>query len=295
MKNLKKYLSVFAVLAVITAVVISAFSGFTENDDETVSVKNIGVTVHFLDVGQGDSEFIELPEGKCMLIDASTAEYGDDIVSTVQDLGYDKIDYLVATHPHADHIGGMAQVIESLDIGEIYMPKAVSTTKTFENLLETISNKNLQITTATAGKEICTYSDVTAKFLAPVSDSYDETNDYSAVVKITYGDNSFLFMGDAEKLSEDEMLANDIYSLEADVLKIGHHGSSSSTGTAFLQAVNPQYAVISCGEGNSYGHPHKETLDLLESFEVMIFRTDTDGSITVSCDGSGDYDINCGG
>lgn len=295
MKNLKKYLSVFAVLAVITAVVISAFSGFTENDDETVSVKNIGVTVHFLDVGQGDSEFIELPEGKCMLIDASTAEYGDDIVSTVQDLGYDKIDYLVATHPHADHIGGMAQVIESLDIGEIYMPKAVSTTKTFENLLETISRKNLQITTATAGKEICTYSDVTAKFLAPVSDSYDETNDYSAVVKITYGDNSFLFMGDAEKLSEDEMLANDIYSLEADVLKIGHHGSSSSTGTEFLQAVNPQYAVISCGEGNSYGHPHKETLDLLESFEVMIFRTDTDGSITVSCDGSGDYDINCGG
>lgn len=295
MKNLKKYLSVIAVLAVITAVVISAFSGFTENDDEAVSVKNIGVTVHFLDVGQGDSEFIELPEGKCMLIDASTAEYGDDIVSTVQDLGYDKIDYLVATHPHADHIGGMAQVIESLDIGEIYMPKAVSTTKTFENLLETISRKNLQITTATAGKEICTYSDVTAKFLAPVSDSYDETNDYSAVVKITYGDNSFLFMGDAEKLSEDEMLANDIYSLEADVLKIGHHGSSSSTGTEFLQAVNPQYAVISCGEGNSYGHPHKETLDLLESFEVMIFRTDTDGSITVSCDGSGDYDINCGG
>ncbi|MGN0535168.1 MAG: ComEC/Rec2 family competence protein [Eubacterium sp.] len=295
MKNLKKYLSVFAVLAVITGVVISAFNGFPENDDETVSVKNTGVTVHFLDVGQGDSEFVELPEGKCMLIDASTAEYGDDIVSTVQGLGYDKIDYLVATHPHADHIGGMAQVIESLDIGEIYMPKAVSTTKTFENLLETISHKNLQITTATAGKEICTYSDVTAKFLAPVSDSYDETNDYSAVVKITYGDNSFLFMGDAEKLSEDEMLANDIYSLNADVLKVGHHGSSSSTGTAFLQAVNPKYAVISCGEGNSYGHPHKETVDLLNSFEVAIFRTDKDGTVTVRCDSKGNYDVTTGG
>ena len=295
MKILKKAIPVLAVPVIIIAVIITAFSGFSENADETASVENIGVTVHFLDVGQGDSEFIELPEGKCMLIDASTAEYGDDIVSTVQELGYDKIDYIVATHPHADHIGGMAQVIESLDIGEIYMPKAVSTSKTFENLLETISDNNLQITSATAGKEICSYSNLTAKFLAPVGDSYDETNDFSAVVKITYGDNSFLFMGDAEKSAEGEMLAKDIYSLNADVLKVGHHGSSSSTGIEFLQAVNPQYAVISCGEGNSYGHPHRETTDLLKSFKVKIFRTDTDGNITVSCDGSGSYDINCGG
>lgn len=295
MKNLKKYLSVLAVLAVIIAAAFSVATTSDEDSAEAVSVENTGVTVHFLDVGQGDSEFIELPEGKCMLIDASTAEYGDDIVSTVQDLGYDKIDYLVATHPHADHIGGMAQVIESLDIGEIYMPKAVSTSKTFENFLETVSDNNLQITTATAGKMICSYSNLTAKFLAPVSDGYDDLNNYSAVVKITYGDNSFLFMGDAENLAENEMLANGSYLLEADVLKVGHHGSSSSTGIEFLQAVNPQYAVISCGEGNSYGHPHRETLDLLNSLKVKIFRTDTDGSITVSCDGSGNYDINCGG
>ena len=295
MKNLKKYLSVLAVLAVIIAAAFSVATTSDEDSAEAVSVENTGVTVHFLDVGQGDSEFIELPEGKCMLIDASTAEYGDDIVSKVQSLGYNKIDFLVATHPHADHIGGMAQVIESLDIGEIYMPKAVSTSKTFENFLETVSDNNLQITTATAGKMICSYSNLTAKFLAPVGDSYDEANDFSAVVKITYGDNSFLFMGDAENLAENEMLANDSYLLEADVLKVGHHGSSSSTGIEFLQAVNPQYAVISCGEGNSYGHPHRETLDLLNSFKVKIFRTDTDGSITVSCDGSGNYDINCGG
>lgn len=295
MKNLKKYLSVLAVLAVIIAAAFSVATTSDEDSAEAVSVENTGVTVHFLDVGQGDSEFIELPEGKCMLIDASTAEYGDDIVSTVQSLGYNKIDFLVATHPHADHIGGMAQVIESLDIGEIYMPKAVSTSKTFENFLETVSDNNLQITTATAGKMICSYSNLTAKFLAPVSDSYDDLNNYSAVVKITYGDNSFLFMGDAENLAENEMLANDSYLLEADVLKVGHHGSSSSTGIEFLQAVNPQYAVISCGEGNSYGHPHRETLDLLNSLKVKIFRTDTDGSITVICDGSGNYDINCGG
>ena len=295
MKNLKKYLSVLAVLAVIIAAAFSVATTSDEDSAEAVSVENTGVTVHFLDVGQGDSEFIELPEGKCMLIDASTAEYGDDIVSTVQSLGYNKIDFLVATHPHADHIGGMAQVIESLDIGEISMPKAVSTSKTFENFLETVSDNNLQITTATAGKMICSYSNLTAKFLAPVSDSYDDLNNYSAVVKITYGDNSFLFMGDAENLAENEMLANDSYSLKADVLKVGHHSSSSSTGIEFLQAVNPQYAVISCGEGNSYGHPHRETLDLLNSLKVKIFRTDTDGSITVICDGSGNYDINCGG
>lgn len=239
------------------------------------------VTVHFLDAGQGDSIFTELPDGKTMLIDASTSDCGENIAKYIKNKGYDKVDYLVATHPHADHIGGMTEVVNELDIGVIYMPKASATTKTYKNLLNAIKDKGKKINTAKAGVEMFSYGDVSANILAPNSDEYDEINNYSAVVKLNCGEKSFLFMGDAEKESENEITSD----LSADVLKVGHHGSSSSTSQKFLNKVSPEIAVISCGKDNSYGHPHEETLSALENAGVQVYRTDEMGTITVKTDG----------
>ena len=216
-----------------------------------------------------------------MLIDASTAEYGEGIADYIKDNGYSKIDYLVATHPHADHIGGMQDVVEQLEIGEIYMPKASSTTKTYKNLLKAIKAKGNKINTAKAGNTIYSDSSLGIDILAPNSDSYEEINDYSVVIKLVYGSKSFLFTGDAEKLSENEITAD----VSADVLKVGHHGSSTSSSDKFIKRVNPEYAVISCGEGNSYGHPHKETIKTLNKYDIEVFRTDTMGTIIAQTDG----------
>lgn len=279
------------ILFVILVVVFSTTKSNDKPEDKTtaptiIAQDGYNLTVHYLDVGQGDSEFIILPDGKTMLIDASTAEYGDDIVESIEGYGYSSLDYLVATHPDSDHIGGMTEVVESLAIGEIYMPRCTKTTNTYEKLLTSISDHNYSINTAKAGKSICTSSDYTIELLAPVGDEYEDANNYSAVVKITFGSKSFLFMGDAEKLAENEMLDTEYSKLDADVLKVGHHGSHSSSTIDFLNAVTPTYAVISCGWDNSYGHPHQETLSKLASLGVEVYRTDLDGTITFVCDGN---------
>ena len=252
-----------------------------ENTDTGYTADGDIVRVHFLDVGQGDSIFIELTQGKSMLIDASTADCGEGIAEYIQDNGYSKIDYLVATHPHVDHIGGMQDVVEQLEIGEIYMPKASTTTKTYKNLLKAIKAKGNKINTAKAGSTIYSDSSLGIDILAPNSDSYDELNDYSIVIKLVYGKKSFLFTGDAEKLSEDEITAD----VSADVLKVGHHGSSTSSSEKFIKRVNPEFAVISCGKDNSYGHPHKETIETLKKYDVEVFRTDKMGTIIAQTDG----------
>lgn len=236
---------------------------------------------HYLDVGQSDSEFIELPNGKTMLIDAGISSYGEKIVEYIKELGYSEIDYLIATHPHADHIGGMKEVVEAFDIGEVYMPKATASSKTYENLLTAIQDKGLTIKTAKAGVSIISESGLTADILAPCSDKYDDLNNYSAVVKITYNNSTFLYMGDAEKLSEDEITEN----VSADVIKVGHHGSKSSSSEDFVNRVNPQYAVISVGEGNSYNHPEAEIVERWQNNGAEVLRTDEDGTIVITSDG----------
>lgn len=292
-KSLTSLIVIFAV--VLSLVMVKVLNGDVADNpaDSKVAVNDGKLDVHFLDVGQGDSEFIELPNGQCMLIDASESGYGERIVETIEGYGYSEIDYIVATHPHADHIGGMSDIIESFEIGEIYMPKAVSTSKTYERLLTAVSDKGLEINTAKADKTIYSDSEMQIDILAPVSESYGETNNYSAVVKITYGSDSFLFTGDAEELAENEMLDYCYDKLGADVLKVGHHGSSSSTGDEFLNAVNPKYAVISCGAGNSYGHPHSETVSKLKNMGIEYYRTDINGTVTISCDGNGAFDTEC--
>ena len=238
--------------------------------------------VHFIDVGQGDCILIE--DGtSAMLIDAGNPENGPDIVSYIKNLGIEKLNFVLATHPHADHIGGMADVINAFDVEKIIMPKATHTTRTFENLLLTIQNKGLKITAPIPGTE---YKLGNASFtiLAPNSSSYEDLNNYSVVVKLNYGSTPFLFTGDAEATSENEILARG-YDVKADVLKIGHHGSNSSTTERFLDAVSPQYAVICVGAGNSYGHPAPETLSKLAERGIKVYRTDEVGTIVATSDG----------
>jgi len=247
---------------------------FSEGSDD--------VKVHFIDVGQGDSIFIELDGTKTMLIDAGTNDSGNDIAEYIDKLGYDTIDYLIATHPHADHIGGMVEVFENLEIKSVYMPNAVTDTKTFERFLDVIENENCKVNEARAGMNIFSAGNLKADILSPVSEKYKDLNNYSVVVKLTHGDIKYLFMGDSEKEVEKQILKDDI---SAHVLKVGHHGSSTSSGEEFVKKVNPEIAIISCGEGNDYGHPHEETVEMFDKLGIKMLRTDEEGSIIVSSDG----------
>ncbi|AEM79489.1 ComEC/Rec2 family competence protein [Thermoanaerobacter wiegelii] len=242
------------------------------------------LTASFIGMGQGDSIFIQTPSGKTMLIDAGVPEMGSRVVDFIKSRGINKIDILVGTHPHADHIGGIPAVIENFQIGKFYMPKVTTTTKTFEDVLRAAKAKGLSINIAKAGVAFDLGSDVTAKMIAPNNTSYDDLNNYSAVIKLTYGNTSFLFTGDASAQSEEEMLSKG-YDLKADVLKVGHHGSSSATTWVFLKAVSPKYAVISVGKNNDYGHPHKETMEKLKSLGVTVYRTDECGTVVAVSDG----------
>lgn len=271
----KKYTVILTIIFIVLAGAFELFQGtvaITPGED---------LKVHFLDVGQGDSIFIELPTNETILIDASIKDASNKIINYLREENVSKIDYVFATHPHSDHIGGMSAVIKAFDIGQIYMPKAVTTTKTYENLLLTIKDKNLKIKTAKAGNTIIDTDDLKLVVLAPNQDSYESLNNYSIVLKLTYKEKSFLFMGDAETLSEKEITGD----VEADVLKVGHHGSRTSTSQAFLNKVNPSYAVISVGLNNDYKHPHQEVIDRLEKKNIKIYRTDQNGDIMFTTDG----------
>lgn len=285
MKN-KKLVTAIASLLAFILLGYFGMSSAKKSDDINKNLQTDGtIVVNYIDVGQGDSEFIQLPDGKCMLIDAGEAYAGSIVAEKIAGLGYTKIDYLVATHPHADHIGGMKEIVQKFDIGEIYMPKAKANTKTFQNLLLAISDKGLSIHTAKAGTVIFSSDDLLIELLAPVSSSYDNLNNWSAVVRIEYGSNSFMFMGDAEELPENEIL--ETYpknKLKTDVLKVGHHGSSTASSQQFVSAVLPRYAIIEVGKDNSYNHPHYEAVNNLSSSGAEIFRTDIKGNIAVVSD-----------
>ena len=270
--------------------VVGCANPFVESDDKTSVSTFSGDTlrVNYIDVGQGDSIFIQLPNKETMLIDAGEAYEVDNVINYLNNLGIKKIDYVVGTHPHTDHIGGLEEVINTFDVGAIYMPKVSSNSKTFEDLLTTISNKGLKVKTAKSGVVVLSEDNLKLEFIAPNSDNYSNLNNYSAVLKLTYLGNTFLFMGDAETLSEDEITSD----VDADVIKVGHHGSDSSSSVEFVKKVSPEYAIIMVGEDNSYNHPYQSIIDRYESVGAKVLRTDLDGNIVCDSDG---VDVTCKG
>lgn len=253
-----------------------------QNQNDYINMNNDLLKVHYLDVGQGDSIFIELPNNETMLIDAAESYQSENIINYLKNLNYQKIDYVIGTHPHTDHIGGLKDIINTFEIGKIYMPKVVSTTKTYENLLMTIKDKNLKINTAKAGTSIIDTDALKINILAPNNSTYTELNNYSVVTKITYGTTKFLFMGDAEKLSENEIKEN----VTADVIKIGHHGSNTSSSIDFIKKVNAKYGIISVGLNNKYNLPKEETITNWENSGTKIYLTSINGTITAISDGT---------
>ena len=271
---------VFYLLAAVA--LIAALTGCSVTI-KPVTINPDNLVVHYLDVGQGDSEILQCG-GQTMLIDAGTNDSTNVLIQDIKELGITRFDIIVATHPHEDHIGGMDAIIKQFDIGTVYMPDVTTNTATFTAMLKEIKNKNLTPVHPTAGM-VFNLGNAQCTVLAPNSSKYPDTNNYSIVIRVVFGSNSFLFTGDAEKLSEDEMLAHG-NNLQADVLKVGHHGSDTATSSAFLSAVNPRWAVIEVGAGNDYGHPHAVTLQKLTAAGVTIYRTDLNGTVTVTSNGS---------
>ena len=245
--------------------------------------KNSNLSIHIIDVGQGDSVLIKTPNKKNILVDA-----GDDKSEKVvkRYLKKEKIKYLdivIATHPDSDHIGGLDFIINNFDVGEIYMPNQSVDTLSYKNLINSCNNKNLNIKYLYKGDKINIENNIDLLTLSP-SHIQDDSNLNSIVFKLDYKNKSFLFTGDAEYENEVEMTNS--FNLEnIDFIKIGHHGSSSSTNTNFINEVSPDIAAISCGYKNKYGHPHRSTLENLSSLNVKIYRTDLLGDIVFYSDG----------
>lgn len=258
-------------------------TAFAENAE--VAQKDISgnLTVHFIDVGQGDAILIQQGES-AMLIDAGGNSNGSQVVSFIKGQGISRLEYIVGTHPHEDHVGGLDDVIKAFDIGKVIMPDIIHTTKTFEDVLAAIQGKGLKITKAVPGNNY-SLGGADLEIVGPISISNSDLNNASVVCRIVYGSNSFLFAGDAESKSESQIISAG-YNLSADVLKAGHHGSKTSSSDAFLSKIQPKHVVIMVGAGNTYGHPSHETLEKLTSQGISIYRTDLAGTITITSDGS---------
>lgn len=286
-KKFKTISSIFTIIIVAIIGIIGANQNFfdtdlLQEDNQTKKVNFIAedqLIIDFFDVGQADSILIR-NQDKTMLIDAGTNEMGNVVVEHLKEYGISKIDYLIGTHPHEDHIGGLDDVINNFDIGQVYIPQITTTTKTFEDVLNAIENKNLKITSPNKD-DIIELGQANTKFMTiPILDR-DNLNLSSLVIRLEFGNNSFLFMGDAEKENEQS-----IKWPKTDVLKVGHHGSNTSSTKEFLNQVQPQYSIIMVGKDNSYKLPKEETINKLQECGSEIYRTDLNGDIQIISDGN---------
>lgn len=238
--------------------------------------------VHFIDVGQGDAILVQV-NSKNLLIDSGPRDSKDKLATYLKSLNISQFDYILATHPHEDHIGNMSYVLDNFKVLNFYAPKVDHSTKTFEKMVESIVKKDLKIKVLKANVNSIDLGENTlVEVFSPISDKYEELNNYSPIIKVSYGNTSFLFTGDAEQLAEEEVL-NTGANLKSDVLKIGHHGSTTSTSQKFFDTVNPSITVIPVGKDNTYGHPKPKILSRIK--DTQVYRTDIDGNIVITSDG----------
>lgn len=299
-KNKKN--SILYVVAIIIILVLSASEiELNKATEQTVNVANIenlqnitiktgetinnsfisenykNLKVYFFDVGQADSILV-INEDKTMLIDAGNNDDGDLLVKNLKKLNVSKIDYLIGTHPHEDHIGGLDNIIKNFVIGKIYMPKVQTNTKTFEDVLDAVSDKGLKITTPKVG-DLFNVGNAECKVLAVGNDA-NNLNSTSIVIKMDFDGLSYAFMGDAEEDVE-SLILNENRIGKINILKVGHHGSSTSSSKKFINKIAPELSIISVGKDNSYNHPHEATLKRLENIQSKIYRTDEAGNIMI--------------
>ena len=269
-----------ALVIVLVAVALLIWQS-AEGGKTAVTVPMDGLYVHYIDVGQGDSELV-CCNGEYMLIDAGEPSASDAVLEYLDRHGIDKLDYLVCTHSHSDHCGGLDAVVESLEVGTVFTSPYAGDSPSYEIFTDAVYGAGLELTVPELG-ESYSLGEASFSFIGPLED-YDNTNDDSLVMRLEYGDTSFLFTGDMTAKAEKDLI-NDGASLRCDVLKVGHHGSSGSSCYQFLYEAQPSIGVISCEKGNSYGHPHEEALSRLNDADVTVYRTDLEGSIVIFSDG----------
>ena len=294
-KNMKKHkgnkraqlatVIIFGTIALCTVIFEKDYIGeFINNHSSNSTVVEGTMEVSYLDVGQGDSAYIRVNDFD-ILIDAGPKSDSDRLLEQLKAKNIDDFEMIIATHPHEDHIGGMADVFQQYDVESFYMPSVTHTTKTFENMVKAVSNEGIKIQTIKEGMKFDLGTGAKIDVYSPIYESYEEFNDYSPIMKLTFGETELIFTGDAEAHAEADVVAKYPDNLKADVLKFGHHGSSTSSTEEFLQSVSPEYGIISCGADNKYGHPHRETLDKISKYNIKSYRTDTQGQITLTSDG----------
>ncbi|MDR0916431.1 MAG: MBL fold metallo-hydrolase [Oscillospiraceae bacterium] len=278
--NIKRFGSLILIAALLLLTACGLFSNPSLNDVPPDG-ESLGFTVYFIDVGQADSALI-VSDGATMLIDGGNVADSNLVYAFLKEHGISHLDYIVGTHAHEDHIGGLAGALNYASVDVALCPVTENDTKAFKNFVKYLDEQGVSITVPRHG-DTFKLGGASVTVLAPIKPS-DNANNTSIVLKIVYGETSFLFTGDAERAEEADILDAG-YDLSATVLKVGHHGSETSTSYPFLREIMPTYAVISCGAGNSYGHPHEETLSKLRDADVILYRTDLQGTITAVSDG----------
>lgn len=263
-------------------------TAYLDGKNSVINCSENEVAVHYIDVGQGDCQLIVAGETK-ILIDSGETIYADRVVNYLSRLGIRRLDYVIATHQHDDHIGGMSKILDSFKVGKFIMPEVrndlLPMGNEFEDMLEVIERRGITAEYSQTGSSIRLENGAYLEFLAPVHNDYSALNDFSIVCCLVYGERRFLFTGDVQRAAESD-LVNSGMDLSCDVLKVAHHGGTSSTTPAFVEAVNPQYAVISVGKGNSYGQPKTDVLERLNKHNCAIYTTMHSGTIVFVSDGS---------
>ncbi|KOA21309.1 ribonuclease BN [Clostridium homopropionicum DSM 5847] len=276
----KRHFKIYAVISLLIFILVLCILYKLPVKNSLSELKPNQLRIHYIDVGQGDAALIQI-NNKNLLIDSGPDKKA---YLYLRKLGIKTLDYVIITHPHEDHIGGLNYIIKNINTKTYYLPNVISSSESFKNVLQSLRSKNFNVSTGKAGIKIDLDKNLSLLMLSPVNNLYTEINHYSIVLKLNFMETSFLFCGDSEIINEEEILSKG-YNIDSDIIKIAHHGSNSSTSENFLNEVSPKVAVISVGKDNEYGHPHKETLLKLKNKNIQLFRTDLQGTIVLESDG----------